>query len=152
MKKSDIILKIRKARFAHIQWVQKAKSLVNGFEINEKDIPLTPDTCEFGCWFYTDGQILLTIFNEETVNELELLHNQLHEEYLTIFKIYFDTSDFGLIAKLLHLRKRVTSEEQEKALKHFRSLKQTSEKLIKKLNVMETQINMADPTMLERYA
>jgi len=152
MKKSEIILKLRKAKFAHIQWVQKAKSLVNGFKIKEEDIPLTPDSCEFGSWFYADGQILLVIFNEQKVEELEELHNQLHEEYLTIFKIYFDLSNIGLFAKLLHLGKKVSEEEQERALKHLNNLKKISDKLIKKLNAMESEINMADPSMLERYA
>ena len=152
MKKSEIVLKIRKARFAHIQWVQKAKSLVNGFLIKEEDIPLTPDSCEFGRWFYSDGQILLAIFNEKTVREVEVLHNQLHDEYLTIFKIYFDLSNIGFFAKLLKQLKRVSEKEHQDALSHLNSLEKISDELIKKLNIMETKINMADPTMFDRYA
>jgi hypothetical protein len=152
MKKREIVLKIRKARFSHVQWVQKAKSLVNGFLVKEEDIPLTPDSCEFGRWFYSDGQVLLAIFNEKTVKELEVLHNQLHDEYLTIFKIYFDLSNIGFFAKLLNQGKKVTEKEHQEALAHLNSLEKISDTLIKKLNIMETKINMADPVMFERYA
>lgn len=152
MKKSEIVSKIRAARFAHIQWVQKAKALVNGLEIKEEDIPLTSDSCTFGQWFYSDGQILLAIFNEKSVKEIETLHNKLHEEYMNIFKIYFDISNLNFFMKLLqHGRKKVNEKAQQKALTHFCNLERISDNLIKNLNIMETKINMADEKVLERY-
>jgi len=151
MKKDDIIQKIRLARLAHVKWVQRAKSLVNGIAIKEEDIPLTSDACEFGKWFYSDGQILLTIFNNKTVKELENLHNKLHEEYINIFKIYFDLSNINFFAKLLHQGKKVSKEERLKAKLHIKSLENISEILIKKLNIMEMKINMADAKIFEKY-
>lgn len=152
MKKNDIVQKIRLARFAHVQWVQRAKSLVDGFPVKEEDIPLTPDSCAFGKWFYSDGQVLLAIFNEKTVKNLENLHNQLHTEYRNIFKIYFDMSDLSFLAKLLTREKKISAKEKRQACIYLESLEKISDELIKSLNIMETKINMADPEMFEKYA
>ncbi len=152
MKKEEIVQKMRLARLAHVKWVQRAKSLVNGLPIKEEDIPLTPDSCEFGKWFYSDGQILLAIFNNKSVREVETLHNKLHEEYMSIFKIYFDLSNINFFAKLLKQGKKVSKEERLKAKLHIKSLEKISDTLIKKLNIMETKINMAEPEMFEKYA
>jgi hypothetical protein len=151
MTKSEIVSKIRAARVAHIQWVQRAKSLVNGLPTNEEDIPLTPDSCSFGKWFYSDGQILLAIFNEKVVRELEHLHNELHDEYMSIFKIYFDTSEMSFFEKLLKTKKKLTDKDKNKAVKHLKNLEKISDELIKNLNIIETKINMADEKTLEKY-
>jgi len=152
MKKNEIVQKIRLARLAHVKWVQRAKSLVNGVPIKEEDIPLTSDACEFGKWFYSDGQILLAIFNERSVKEIEDLHNQLHNEYMKIFSIYFDMSNIGFFARLLSKGKRVSEEEKKRAKSYLNLLEVTSNKLIKKLNIMETKINMVKDGSLEKYA
>jgi hypothetical protein len=151
MQKVDIVSKIRSARLAHVQWVQRAKSLVNGLPTNEEDIPLTPDSCTFGRWFYSDGQVLLAIFNEKVVNEIESLHNELHGEYLNIFKIYFDTSEMGFFEKLLKTKKKISDKEQKRAEQSLKKLEKISDDLIKSLNIAETKINMADPEMFEKY-
>jgi hypothetical protein len=151
MKKIEIVQKIRSARLAHVQWVQRAKSLVNGLPIKEEDIPLTSDSCTFGKWFYSDGQILLAIFNEKYVKELEVLHNSLHDEYMSIFKIYFDLSNLGFFSKLFKKAKKISELEKTQAMMHLSNLEKVSDKLIKHLNIMETKINMADATMFERY-
>jgi len=152
MKKNEIVEKIRLARLAHVKWVQRAKSLVNGIPIKEEDIPLTSDACEFGKWFYSDGQVFLEIFNEKAVKEIEDFHNKLHAEYMNIFKIYFDMSNIGFFAKLLGRGKRVSAEEQKRAKSYLTALENTSGKLMKRLNIMETKINMADDQMFEKYA
>ena len=151
MRKKNIVIKMREARLAHVRWVQRAKSLVNGVEIKEKDIPLTSDSCHFGKWFYSDGQILLAIFNEKPVQELERLHNRLHEEYMNIFKIYFDPSNIGFFTKLLKQKRKISEEEHAKALLYLKSLEEISGELIKNLNIMETKINMVDSKSLEKY-
>ena len=151
MKKTEIVQKIRSARLAHVQWVQRAKSLVKGLPIKEEDIPLTSDACSFGKWFYSDGQILLAIFNEKHVRELEVLHTNLHEEYMSIFKIYFDLSDIGFFAKLFKRGRKVSEIEKKEALLHLASLEKVSNELIGTLNSMETRINMADASLFEKY-
>ncbi|CAA6803707.1 MAG: Unknown protein [uncultured Sulfurovum sp.] len=152
MKKNEIIHKIRLARLAHVQWVQRAKSLVNGLAIKEEDIPLTPDACAFGQWFYSDGQILLAIFNDKSVKELEDLHNHLHEEYFNIFRIYFDVSNLNFFSKLLNQGKKVSEDERNRAHVYLKSLEKISDTLIKKLNIMETKINMAEENIFEKYS
>lgn len=151
MKKSDIVHKIRLARFAHVEWVQRAKSLVNGLPIKEEDVPLTASSCEFGKWFYVDGQILLAIFNETTVKNLENLHNELHEVYMNIFKIYFNLSDLSFFQKLIKMGKKVSVEEQREAKKYLNALEKVSDELIKQLNIIETKINMAESELFEKY-
>jgi len=151
MKKNEIIQKIRDARLAHIKWVQRAKSLVNGFPIEKDAIPLSYDSCAFGQWFYGDGQILRAIFNEKSVNEVENFHIELHDEYMNIFKIYFDLNKLGFFAKIFKNTKKISEYEREQATRHLRALEEISQKLIQRLNIMETKINMADEEIFEKY-
>jgi len=71
MEKIDVLKNIRAARRSHTQWVDKAKSLVNGLEVKKEQIPLEVTECSFGKWFYCDGQILLSFFTEEAIEKLD---------------------------------------------------------------------------------
>ncbi len=55
MKKEEIITHLRAAKSAHIKWLQKAKLLINGVDIEEDAIPVNSTECKFGKWFYTNG-------------------------------------------------------------------------------------------------
>ena len=89
MEKSEVLSSIRGARRAHIMWVDRLKALVHGLEIKKEQIPIAVTECDFGKWFYCDGQILLSLFTERAVKKLDNKHKELHDIYMKIFKIYF---------------------------------------------------------------
>ena len=151
MKKSDVLKNIRAARRAHVIWVDRARSLVNGFPVSKEQIPLEITSCDFGKWFYCDGQILLAIFSEESIKKLEDKHKELHDTYMKIFKIYFDTSTQSFLAKLLKRRKKISDRERHFALEDLVKLEKISDELVSYLNIIEKKINRIDESRFEKF-
>lgn len=132
-------------------WVDRARSLVNGLEIKKEQIPLEVTSCEFGKWFYCDGQILLVIFSEEAIKKLEDKHRELHEIYMNIFKTYFDTSTQSLLAKLFKRRKKISEREKHLAMEDLIKLEEVSSELISYLNIIEKKMNRIDEATFEKF-
>ena len=150
--KKDVLKSIRAARREHVTWVYKAKKLVNGLEISKDEIPLKVTSCEFGKWFYCDGQILLYIFKEEAVEKLESKHRELHDIYMNIFKIYFSTTNSSLLSKLLkRKKKKILATQEQTAIKYLVQLEAVSVELISFLNVIEKKINSIDEKSFEKF-
>jgi len=151
MKKEEVLKKIRAARRAHVIWVDRARSLVNGFPVHKDQIPIEVTSCDFGKWFYCDGQILLVIFSEVAIKRLEDKHRELHDAYMKIFKIYFDTSNQSLLAKLLKRRKRISDRERHMAMEDLQKLEVISDELVSYLNIIEKKMNQIDEKTFEKF-
>jgi len=149
-KKGEILTKIRGARREHVAWVERAKALVNGLDISKEQIPVKVTNCEFGKWFYCDGQILLSIFKEEAVEKIENRHKELHSIYMKIFKIYFDRAELSLLAKIFRRKQKVSAHNEYSALEHLEDLEKISTELISYLNIIEKKISNIDDDKLER--
>ena len=149
--KQDVLKSIRAARRSHVKWVEHAKALVNGLEITKEQIPLEVTSCDFGKWFYCDGQILLSIFKEKAIEKLESKHKELHDTYMKIFKIYFDTSNLSFWDKILKRQKKVLANEEHTAIKHLEELEAVSSELISYLNIIEKKISVIDEKSFEKY-
>lgn len=146
MNREEILGQLRTAKAAHVSWVQRAKMLIEGFSINESSIPVNSTECEFGKWFYSDGQRLNDIRNNpvSAMTEIEELHFKLHDIYMNIFKIYYDTEKKGFFSKLFGQKKKVSDEEKEVAKKYFDEMEGVSKELVQALNTMERRINVVD--------
>ena len=151
MEKLEVLRAIRSARRSHVEWVQRAKSLVNGLPVTKEQIPLEVTTCSFGRWFYCDGQILLSIFTEEAVKSVEEKHKELHDIYMKIFKIYFSTVDQSFFAKLFKYRKKVSYTERAMAIEEIEKLEVVSSELISYLNIIEKKLNAIDEESFEKF-
>ena len=151
MEKLDVLKNIRAARRSHVEWVQRAKSLVNGLPITKEQIPLDVTTCNFGKWFYCDGQILLSIFTEEAVKTVENKHKELHDIYMKIFTIYFSTAKQSLFSKLFKYKRNVSEVEKEIALKELLALEKVSSELISYLNIIEKKLNNIDEETFKKF-
>ena len=57
----------------------------------------------------------------------------------------------GFFAKIFKNTKKISEYEREQATRHLRALEEVSQKLIQRLNIMETKINMADKEIFEKY-
>ena len=151
MKKTDVLKSIRAARRAHTQWVDKAKSLVNGLPVKKEQIPLEVTECSFGKWFYCDGQILLSFFTEEAIGKLDAKHKELHDIYMKIFKIYFDTSNQSFLSKLLKRPKKIFDYEKLMAMEDLQKLEKVSDELISYLNIIEKKMNRIDEESFKKF-
>ena len=150
-RKKELLKSIRTARREHVKWVYNVKKLVNGLDISKDEIPLKVTACEFGKWFYCDGQILLSIFKKEAVEKLEAKHRELHDIYMKIFKIYFNTSKRTLWEKLLRRSKKISATQEHISFKYLSELEEVSNTLISYLNIIEKKISRIDERKIEKF-
>lgn len=144
MKKEETLEYLRAAKVAHVKWVQKAKLLINGADVQEETIPVDATECNFGKWFYADGQMLNALSNNplECMQKIESLHFDLHDTYLHIFNIYFSKEKKGgFLSKLLGLkRKKVSQGEIHLAQEYYDKLEGISGKLLDEINRLERRL------------
>jgi len=143
MEKEEILDHLRSAKAAHIKWVQKAKLLINGIDINEDAIPIDSTECKFGKWFYSDGQVLNALTNnpEEAMANIENLHFRLHDAYLQIFNVYFNKAKGGFFTKLFGTkRKNISDAEIDIAKGYYVDMEQISHDLLAEINRLERRL------------
>jgi len=145
MEKEEVLEHLRAAKAAHIKWVQKAKLLINGIDIEEDAIPIDSTECKFGKWFYSDGQILNSLSNNpmECMQSIEGLHFSLHDKYLQIFSIYFSQEKkTGFFAKLFGIKKKkeLSEEEVENSKKYYDEMEEISKGLLEEINRLERRL------------
>ena len=144
MQKEEVLEHLRAAKLAHIKWVQKAKLLINGVDVEENAIPVDSTECNFGKWFYSDGQVLNALSNNplECMNHIETLHFDLHDKYLQIFNIYFsEEKKGGFFAKLFGLkRKKIDESEQKRAQEYYTEMETISKQLLDEISRLERRL------------
>jgi len=144
MEKEQILEHLRAAKTAHIKWVQKAKLLISGLDVDEGAIPVDSTECKFGKWFYKDGQVLNALSNNplECMQAIESLHFKLHDIYLQIFTIYFSQEKkSGFFAKLFGAkRKEITQKQKELARTYYDDLEKVSKELLDEINRLERRL------------
>ena len=143
MDKNDVLEQLRAAKAAHINWVQRAKMLIAGFKIDESAIPVNSTQCQFGKWFYSDAQKLnaLQANPAECMNSIEQLHFDLHDIYMNIYKIYYETdTGGGFFSKIFGKKKTITEDAKKLAKEYFNSMENVSKDLVAEINKMERRI------------
>ncbi|MDF1876370.1 CZB domain-containing protein [Sulfurimonas sp. SAG-AH-194-L11] len=144
MKKEDVLGHLRAAKTAHIRWVQKAKLLINGIDVEESSIPIDSTECKFGKWFYSDGQMLNALSNNplECMKSIEDLHFALHDKYLSIFNVYFAQSKkAGFFAKMFGFNKKTISDaEHTLAQSYYEEMEKISHELLDEINRLERRL------------
>jgi len=153
MDKEHILEHLRAARSAHIKWVQKAKLLVSGLDVEEDAIPVDSTECKFGKWFYGEGQVLNALSNNpiEYMNTIENLHSNLHDKYLQIFHIYFNQGQKGFFEKLFGSRKKNISEQDiELSQKYYDELEQISRDLLDEIHRLERRLIAVPEDMIAK--
>ena len=145
MNQASILQHIADAKQAHISWIKRARHLVEGLPVNKEFIPLEATSCRFGKWLYSEGTLLRQVDSSNRLfNEIELKHNELHETYKNIYKIFFIIpSKKSLIQKIFSFNHHtISTNEQEKAQIYFKYLKRTSNELIAILSQLEKEIKI----------
>ncbi len=142
MKKNEILTHLRAAKAAHINWLQRAKLLISGFEIDKDSIPVNSTQCQFGKWFYADAQKLNGLRNNplECMTDIEQLHFQIHDIYMKIYKIFYEIETKGFFSKLFGKKKTISDEAKEMAKDYYDAMDEVSKKLIEHINRMERRI------------
>jgi hypothetical protein len=128
------------AKTAHLRWVQRAKLLIEGLPIDEGAIPLSGTDCNFGQWFYSEGQKLNALGNMDCLGEVEKAHFTLHDEYMKIFKIYFSDNDRSFFSKLFSSKKKLSDFEKELAKEYFIKLQAASDEVLSHIGRLERRL------------
>jgi hypothetical protein len=120
MKKDEIIEKLQKAKYADLEWLDRAKSLIEGSKNDIGTFPIEAVDSDFGEWFYNEGSKLKRLSNNpvESMQNLELLHQQIHKSYLDIYHIYFNHENrAGFFSSLMGAKRKELSAEELKNAK-----------------------------------
>ncbi len=119
--------------------LENVKLIYEGVGLQFKSVPEDPKECEFGRWFYDEGQKLKTLSNNpmECLQNIELLHEEFHKTYYDIIKLYEKSHPKeGLL--------NMSSKKQELPKKQLKQLLQrlehSHEKLLGELIKMERRI------------
>jgi len=141
--KNEILKNLNLARKAHITWVEKAQLLVHGVHpMSKNQLPLQAKNCSFGNWFSNTGQVLFYIMSEKLLKSIENKHEELHNSYLKIFKIYFNQKENTLF--ILERPKTIDALSQIKAEKELRNLENISEEFIALLDRIESNFTQLE--------
>lgn len=136
---SPVISKLKKAKTAHIRWRTYAEALVSGHDSVIDQLPVKHTDCEFGNWYYGDGQSFSDL---EVFKDIGLIHQTLHEEFEIIFNLVTGGKDQveekGFFAKLLGMK--IKNHDNTKAAEHLINLKEISRTLIGKIEELEQHI------------
>jgi len=142
MEKDIILRQLRSAKAAHINWVQKAKLLIEGVEIDKNTIPINSTECQFGQWFYSDAQKLNELRNNslDCMKNIENYHAQLHDIYLQIFKLYYLIENRGFFKKLFNKKKKINEETTKKGREYLIQLEKISKELLAEIGRLERRV------------
>lgn len=146
MELSEIIQRIRNAKTAHLGWVNRARSLINGRPVDHEKIPVMPTDCVFGSWYYGDGQPLKHL---DSFKAIEAPHDELHKIYAEIFDLLFEKTKPSLVSKLTGGYKRKQAESMLAAQARFHDLQQSSNVIIAKLGLLERELRHMPAAELE---
>jgi hypothetical protein len=74
------------------------------------------------------------------MNTIEQLHFDLHDIYLNIYKIYYETESKGFFSKIFGKKKKITDEAKALAKKYYQNMEAVSKDLVAEINRMERRI------------
>ena len=142
MSKKDIIMQLRNAKSAHIQWRSYAQALVAGIPVEQDHVPVIHTNCKFGKWYYGPGQQLTSL---SSYRAIETPHEMLHQIYMQIFKLLFGEDDRSAFQKLFGSNAKVKKEHQNEAENLMRNLLSVSGTLLEAINNLEAELkDMSD--------
>jgi hypothetical protein len=87
--KKEIIKHLQAAKASHKKWMSYVQILIRlgDIETANTSIPINYTMCDFGKWYYGEGQVL-TIFPE--YEQMEDIHKNVHDTYLQIYELYLN--------------------------------------------------------------
>ncbi|MGM0594670.1 MAG: CZB domain-containing protein [Pseudomonadota bacterium] len=145
MDKRVVIAQLRKAKSAHIRWRSYAQALVAGVPMDEGKVPVIHTDCEFGKWYYSDGQALAGIDAFQAIAEP---HEQLHSVYMEIFKHLFEEENVGLFQRLIGKKASSLKGRRAAVESLLAELLRISERLLGHIEALEQRVIAMEESQL----
>ena len=86
-KKKEIIKHLQAAKLSHKKWMSYVQILIRlgNIEQANSSIPINYTMCDFGKWYYGEGQVLNVFPNYVAMEDI---HKNVHDTYLQIYELY----------------------------------------------------------------
>jgi len=132
--RENLIWLLGMAKRAHQRWVGHALAIIEGIAVERDYIPLEPQQCEFGIWYYGEGRRLAPL---PAFQEIEPLHDRLHGIYMEIFRQLFHDKEASLFSRLLGKKSKASKEDIEAARRMFHLLSDVSREMTERLDELQ---------------
>lgn len=122
--------------------MKRADHLISGLPVDKEFIPLEATACGFGAWLYSQGTVLRTLETTKyIIDEIEYHHDDLHDTYGEIYKIYFMVlENKSFLSKVLTFNSKTISQKSKEMAKiYFRKLQKSSAELMRLLDKLEKE-------------
>jgi len=145
--KQVLIKKLRDAKKSHRRWVTKAQTMIEGVPVQQDQLPLEHTSCNFGLWYYGEGQLLSPY---SAFRKIEEPHQKLHDLYREIFSLLFSERKPSLFQRLLGKKTKRSKEELAQAKQLLAQLNSTSLEILERIDELEKVIKNLSDADLER--
>ena len=139
MNRVEAVHRIQEARQAHTQWVGRARKLMSAPAMDKDLAPVLPTDCDFGNWYYGDGQLLSFL---SPFHKIEIAHDELHSIHTEIYRKLFKESRHSFLLKYFRKSGEQTlADKTEEAKQLLVRLEQASEEIISQTQSLENEIS-----------
>ena len=147
---NDVVTKLRDAARGHKKWVGNARALIEGVPLDKDQVPLNSTECEFGKWYYGDGQDLREV---PGFRDIETLHDDLHGTYMEIFVLLFGEvqEKESFLSRFVGTAHKTAETNKKSAMDKYTLLEKQSKLIVQQLVQLEKIITAMGPEQLERY-
>ena len=133
MDRQQALKTLRAAKKAHIKWKSYAQAIHMGLPLDSSATPVIPTECDFGTWYYGDGQALNHM---PAYRDVEKPHQNIHDIYMKMYKEKNKEIKVGLFGSKAKVEK-----EREAVLETLmQQMLTVSTELLEKIAVLEEEI------------
>jgi len=137
MKQKEVLDKLRMAKSAHLGWVNRARSLLEGKPVDEDKVPVEHTRCQFAGWYYGEGQQLASLDSFQSIEEP---HRQLHAVYGEIYQRITAAGKGSWLDRMTGKQERLRQQHEDQARILFQRLQHLSSIVIGKLDMLEKNV------------
>lgn len=151
MDKIEIITTLKLAAISHRAWLSNAQALICGVPLDKNKVPVSTLECEFGKWYYGEGQKLKGL---PGFKEIEDTHEKLHATYMEIFTLLYgeESRKYSFFSKLTGTARKAAVAKREAAQAKSLILRDYSDELIDKMEQLQQIISVMSETELSEMS
>jgi len=145
MNKRHILKNLELAKPAHIMFIKEGHKLLQGSPQSEIAKPTSHIGCGFGKWHVIEGYKLINI---PVLKEVDELHQEIHNIYMTLYYITFDRRKQAR-STILSAGVEVPIDEKAFRTKKLKQLEKKVVTMVRLLSNVEDKINSMKPDDFE---
>ena len=150
MDKTEVITNLKLAAVSHRAWLSNALALIDGIPLDKDKVPVSATECEFGKWYYGDGQRMKTL---PGFKEIERPHDNLHQTYAEICTLLYgeEGKKPSFFCRLIGSAQKAAVKKREAAKAKSLILKDHSTEVVDQLEQLQIRINAMEDEQFSSY-